>query len=140
MLSLSQTTGYAILALTCMARRRGEYVLAQDIARETGIRKPYLSKMLYGLAGKGLIQSKRGFKGGVSLSRGPREISLLEIIRAVEGDKQDCRCMLGLPTCSTEHPCAIHPFWVKERNRIEKRLAKTTLADVILTIQEGWGL
>jgi Rrf2 family transcriptional regulator, iron-sulfur cluster assembly transcription factor len=140
MLSLSQTTGYAILALTYLAQRKGEYVLAQTISRKTGIRKPYLSKMLHSLAMKGLIQSKRGYRGGLVLSRPPEDISLLDVIRAVEGTGDDGRCMLGLPVCSSERPCAMHSFWIKESERIEKRLSKTTLSQVIHSVHGGWGL
>jgi Rrf2 family transcriptional regulator, iron-sulfur cluster assembly transcription factor len=140
MLSLSQTTGYAILALAYLAKRPQCYSLAQDIARETGIRKPYLSKMLHSLGQTGLIQSKRGAKGGLLLSRPPEKISILDIQRAVEGEPLKDHCVLGLLKCSSECPCPMHSFWSQERRKIERRLARTTLAQVILSVQQGWGL
>ena len=140
MLTLSQTTGYAILALAYLAERPQCYSLAQDIARETGIRKPYLSKMLHSLAQKGLIDSKRGVKGGVVLSRPPEKISILDILQAVEGDKPNGRCVLGLLKCSSDCPCPLHPYWSRERQRIERRLGRTTLAQVMLSVRQGWGL
>jgi Rrf2 family transcriptional regulator, iron-sulfur cluster assembly transcription factor len=140
MLSLSQTTGYAILALAYLAERPQCYSLAQDIAQETGISKPYLSKMLHSLAQKGLIHSKRGVKGGLVLSRPPEKISILDILRAVEGEALNDHCVLGLLQCSSECPCPMHSYWSQERRRIERRFARTSLAQVILSVRQGWGL
>ena len=140
MLSLSQTTGYAILALAYLAERPRKYSLALDIARETGIRKPYLSKMLHSLAQKGMIHSKRGVNGGLVLARAPEKISILDILRAVEGDKPNGHCVLGLLKCSSKCPCPIHAYWSRERQRIERRFGRTTLAQVMLSVRQGWGI
>ena len=86
MLCLSQTTGYAILALSCLEEGDGEnWILVKDIATCTGIPKPYLSKILHSLQGSGLIRAKRGYRGGFALARPSSRINLLEIAAAVEG-------------------------------------------------------
>lgn len=131
MLSLSQTTGYAILALSCLEVGDGEnWILARDIAACTGIPKPYLSKILHSLLGSGLIRTKRGYRGGFSLARPSSGISLLEIAEAVEGAGVLDGCLLGLAECSEEVACPAHEFWSRERERIRRRLGGTTLKDV----------
>jgi Rrf2 family protein len=131
MLSLSQTTGYAILALSCLEEGDGQnWILARDIAECTGIPKPYLSKILHSLQGSGLIRTKRGYRGGFSLVRPADEISLMEIAEAVEGASCLTGCLLGLADCSEEKSCPTHSFWVEERQRIRKALSSTTLKDV----------
>lgn len=128
MLSLSQKSGYAILALACMYYRKSEWMLTQEISEITGIPKPYLHKILHGLGQSGLIRTKRGYHGGMALARPAEEITLLDIIVATEGENWKNRCLLGLSHCSDERKCPVHSYWKKERNRIEDKLRRVTLA------------
>jgi Rrf2 family protein len=141
MLCLSQTTGYAILALSCLEQGDGEnWILAKDIAECTGIPKPYLSKILHSLQGSGLIAAKRGYRGGFALARPSGEISLLEIAEAVEGGDLLSCCLLGLTSCSEDRPCPAHSFWAVERERIREELSSRTLRDVARFERERGGL
>ncbi len=130
MLALSQTTGYAILALSCLDGCRDRWVLAKTISECTGISLPYLSKLLHALSGSGLIHAKRGYRGGFQLARSAGEISLLDVAEAVEGRKWLPKCLLGLEECSDDRACPTHEFWKAERSRIEKELKRQTLSDV----------
>ncbi len=115
-------------------------VLARDIAEKTGIPKPYLSKMLNQLQHAGLVLGKRGYKGGLVLSRPARKLTLYDIVTAVDGDDWCHRCFLGLPNCGGEHPCPMHDFWGVEREKIAETLRGLTL-DRIKEFQEnGWRL
>ena len=96
MLSLSQTSGYGILALGCLDSSAGGYLQAKDIAACTGVPLPYLSKLLHILATYGLVASKRGYQGGFHLVRPAEQISLLDIAEAVEGKNWCPKCLLGL--------------------------------------------
>jgi Rrf2 family protein len=141
MLSLSQTTGYAILALSCLEMGDGEnWILARDVAACTGIPKPYLSKILHSLQGSGLIRAKRGYRGGFALARPSSGISLVQIAEAVEGGAVFGCCLLGLAGCSEDRPCPAHGFWSAERERIRKMLARTTLRDVARFERDRGGL
>lgn len=133
MLSLSQTTGYAIRALSCLEGTSQDLVLVRDIAEQAGVPKPYLSKILHSLGQAGLIVSKRGYRGGVALARPASEITLLEVAEAVDGHRWVPRCLLGLTECSDDRRCALHEFWVVERGRIEEELRRTTLAQIAET-------
>ncbi len=130
MLALSQTTGYAILALGCLNGCCGRLMLAREIAASTGTPLPYLSKLLHALCRQGLIEGKRGYRGGFVLARPAEQISLLEVAEAVEGDAWLPRCLLGLADCSPHQECPAHAFWVVERQRIEDKLRATTVADI----------
>ena len=130
MLALSQTTGYAILALSCLEESKGALMLAQDIARYTGIPLPYLSKILHSLGQSGLIHGKRGYRGGFVLAHPASRITLMDIVEAVDGHKWEPRCLLGLEECSDERACPTHEFWKVERQRIEDELRRITLHEV----------
>ncbi len=130
MLSLSQTTGYAVLALACMEGPSGSPILVRDVAKAASIPKPYLSKLIHALAQRGLVTTKRGYKGGVVLARDPEQISLLEIAEAVEGSEWLDRCVLGLEECSDERACPMHEHWKPTRASIRAELENINLATV----------
>ena len=105
MFSLSQTTGYAILALSCLVDAEDRWVLSREIAARTGIPQPYLSKILHALGRSGLIEAKRGYCGGIALARPARQIRISDVAEAVEGPKWLPECMLGLSECSDLRCC-----------------------------------
>ena len=129
MLSLSHTTGYAIQALSCLQEKPGELMLAREIATKTHIPRPYLSKILHHLVQSGLLVSKRGYRGGMALSRPADRISLLDIMVAVEGDTLTRNCLLGLEGCTQGNTCPVHDFWRAEQERIRTRLSNITLVE-----------
>ena len=130
MLSLTQTTGYAVRALGCLADGGADFLMARQVSDCTGIPLPYLSKVLNALAREGLIEAKRGYQGGFRLRRHASAISLLEVADAVEGPDWRNACLLGLDGCHTEDPCPAHPFWEKHRTEIERELGRLTVADM----------
>ncbi len=131
MLCLSQTTGYAIKALGCLNESPGQCGLIAEIAGRTGLPKPYLAKIVNSLARKGLVAAKRGHNGGISLARRPEEISLLQIVEAVEGKEWLGPCLLALDDCTSDNTCPTHDFWLDIGGRIRRKLAETTLAEII---------
>jgi len=128
MLSFSQTTGYAILALGCIGSWKGDWVVSKQIHKCTGVPIPYLRKILFALGKAGLIDAKRGYQGGFALARPADEISLLDVIRAVEHKKPGDSCLLALAGCSDATPCPMHGFWEKESAKIEAKLSRITIA------------
>ena len=130
MLSLSHTTGYAIMALGFMNECGGRLVLAKDITSSTNIPLPYLSKILNALTRTGLIVGKRGYQGGFALSRSADKISLCDVADAVEGPDWLPACPLGIVGCSKQPLCPIHEFWMAQRAKILKELQSLTLADM----------
>ena len=133
MFPLSLTTGYAVLALNCMEDPGGHPSQVATIAAATGLPGPFLSKIVNRLAAQGLVKTRRGRSGGVILTRPAKEISLDEIVTAVEGEGWDKACFLGLRTCAVPEPeehCPFHEFWLEEIGRFRAKMAATSLADL----------
>ncbi|MCL4788796.1 MAG: Rrf2 family transcriptional regulator [Verrucomicrobia bacterium] len=135
MLSLSVTTGYAIKALMCL--ESGECVPRHisDIAQCTGVPRAYLAKILNALAQQGLVTTKRGYRGGISLARSAEDISLLQIVEAVEGGQWLGECLLGMDDCGVHTNCPVHDFWASFREDITEQLRTTSLASLMASYQ-----
>jgi Rrf2 family transcriptional regulator, iron-sulfur cluster assembly transcription factor len=130
MLSLSQTTGYAIVALSRLNPPGGDPLLIKEVAEATGISPFYLAKIMVRLGKAGLITARRGNRGGIILGRPPEEIALLEISDAIDGNAWLGRCLLGLEECSDERSCPTHAFWKPTREKLRQTMAETSLASV----------
>jgi Rrf2 family protein len=85
MMHLSKTVGYAVHALSCLERAEGQPLFVQAIAERTGLKKPYLARIVNRLVHAGLITSKRGYRGGIVLARPTDQIALAEVVEAIEG-------------------------------------------------------
>ena len=128
---LSTTCTYAIRASLYVAAAEAAspgFVSTRRIAEDLGVSFPFLTKVLLGLTQSGVLVSQRGAAGGVALARPAERISLLEIVASVGGDDVFRSCVLGLPTCSEEEPCALHHRWKEERSRLEALFYGTSLA------------
>lgn len=122
MISCSHTTGYAIEALAFLAGNQPQSITVREIANATGIPLPYLSKLFQRLSEAGIVETKRGYKGGVRLLPGPETISLLRISDAVE----------NTPGNPSQHDCA-RPGGFREafRHSCRERLSSMTLAEAM---------
>lgn len=138
MVSLSQSVGYAVLALAQMDPRGQALVLAADIAAAANIPKPYLAKILARLQAAGIIAGKRGQGGGLRLTRPATEITLHEVADAIEGEGWRNACLLGIPGCSEGKPCPMHEFWGETRAAIAAKLRATTLDRARDFTEAGW--
>jgi Rrf2 family iron-sulfur cluster assembly transcriptional regulator len=128
---LSQTTGYAVSALATLHDTSSKPRLIREVADRTGIPKPYLARLINQLSRRGLVVAKRGYRGGIALSRPPEAIPLVEIVEAVEGKDWLGPCLLGLGACETCRACPTNKEWQRIRREITTLLQTTTLADVI---------
>jgi Rrf2 family protein len=121
-ISCSHTTGYAIEALAFLAGNQPQSVTVREIATTTGIPLPYLSKLFQRLSEAGIVETKRGYKGGVRLLPRPETLSLLRISEAVE----------NTPGNASDHDCA-RPGGFREafRQSCRTRLSSMTLAEAV---------
>lgn len=117
------------MALGVLEDPDGEALFVRDIAQMTGIPKPYLSKLIHDLAAKGLVATKRGYRGGVVLARPADQISLKDIAEAVAGRPLCYPCLLGMHNCTGEDRCPLHKFWKEAIDSIHESLRRTTLAE-----------
>jgi Rrf2 family iron-sulfur cluster assembly transcriptional regulator len=131
MVSLSNTTGYGVRALTCLAGCRNPPASIKTLAERSGVPQAYLAKIVKTLNDAGIIESKRGSGGGIWLARPSRLISLLEICTALEGEELFGACLFGLEPCSDNCGCPAHKFWVKYRELMRRELNQIKLSDVL---------
>jgi Rrf2 family protein len=131
MMCLSQTTGYAVHALACLGLQNGKSCFVRDVARCAKLPKPYLAKIINSLNHHGLVKAKRGYRGGISLSRAPQDNSLLKVVEAVEGRNWLGHCLLGLDDCAARRICPTQLQWNRVREQITTMLRTTSLADVM---------
>ena len=103
---------------------------AAEISKELKVPKEFVSKMLQTLTDSGIIGSKKGKNGGFFLARKPENIKLIEIVKAIDGDKVFKSCVLGFPNCGDDHPCPVHNKWGKIRADAFKMLSEETLEEL----------
>ena len=125
---------YACRALLAMALR-GEHstpISVRDIAERTALPQPYLEQILLSLKGAGIVRSKRGVGGGYMLSRAPEELTLSEVVRAVDGPI--VAGDFGEPhtdgACDHQGQCVLLAVWGHVGDHMRKLLDSFTLADI----------
>jgi Rrf2 family protein len=132
-LSLGRRADYAIRATLDLAdhheaaRRRK----AREIGAAMGVPASYLPQILALLVRAGIASSVAGPRGGYGLARDPAAISLLDVVRAVDGDLESKECVLRGGPCRWEDCCAVHEPWARAQQALMTELASTTFADVV---------
>ena len=107
---LTHLADYAVVLMTAAARRApGERLSATELAEETGVPLPTAQKLMGLLANAGLLASARGPRGGFSLTRGVADISLADIVEAVEGPFAMTACSEGRTDCALDAHCRVKP-------------------------------
>ena len=133
----SRSAEYAIRALVHMAPLpAGEYAMVKHIAAEGAIPAHFLAKILQDLARDGFLRSSKGPRGGFRLQQAPEEISMLQIVEAVDGAGRYDRCIGGSPECNDRAPCGMHDSWKTLRSRIIEYLEGTSVADLAKALGE----
>lgn len=110
--------------------REGARFQPKDVCRRTGIPEPFTRKILQALVQGGFLNAHRGPGGGYSLARNAEEISLLDVIKAVEGKDTFNDCVMGLPECGGRNPCPIHLMWAEAKTKLLTDLEAKSLADI----------
>jgi Rrf2 family protein len=106
-------------------------VFLKDAARREEISEKYLSLIVIPLRNSGLISSTRGARGGYSLARRPEEISVLEVLQALEGEICLVDCVKNAGGCSRISTCPTRDIWGKLGEQISETLRSVSLADLV---------
>lgn len=114
----------ALIELARLARRTKSTELAEAIGTTPG----FLSQAMTPLAARGWIRSEPGPTGGYSLTADLAEVSVLDVIEAIEGPSDAGRCVLEDRPCGTAGPCALHQPWQRARTQLLDELSKSSLA------------
>lgn len=125
---LTKSCSYGLRAALYVAARQDKgYVSIRDISNDLAISFHFLTKILQKLTQASVMKSYRGPTGGIALAKSPRDVTILEIVEAIEGEHFLKTCVLGLSNCSDTHPCPLHAHWAKDRKRIRTLFQRTTL-------------
>lgn len=131
MIKLSRMTDYAIVVMAQMSTQEG-LSTATRLAAETGVPEPSVAKLLKKLAREGLVRSFRGVNGGYSLERDAKDISVDEIITALDGPIAIAACVDGgTGDCVASGQCPVRGNWTKVNDAIRSALQDVSLAELI---------
>lgn len=133
MLRISKLADYATVVVSFMARSPADTYSAAKISARLDIGQPTVSKILKLLARGKLLSAQRGVNGGYTLARVPAQISIADVIDAIEGiplGLTECSSMPGV--CVQESACKIRGNWQQISLAVRRALAGVTLADMVL--------
>jgi FeS assembly SUF system regulator len=130
-LRITMQTDYGIILLTRMAGEPERLFSAPELAGETELSPPMVSKILKLLAAEGVLVSQRGASGGYSLARPPEAISVAEVIAVLEGPIALTACIAHGPgDCEREPSCPTRGHWHRINEAIRRTLDGISLADI----------
>lgn len=131
-LSLTKRADYAIRAVLALARAPdGERLSVRRLAADQGIPAAFLPQVMADLVTGRLVEGSLGRSGGYRLVRRPADLSLLDIVEAVEGDVRRRDCILRGGPCKLNGVCAVHPVFASAQDDLLERLAQAKVADLI---------
>jgi len=130
MLRISRLTDYATLILAQLATQPRRRVTAAQLALETGLACPTVSKLLKQLHRQGLVQSTRGLHGGYLLARPASEISAVNILDALEGPVALTECSRHESHCGIEPTCTVSRTWRRVNLAIRRSLQDISLLEL----------
>lgn len=131
MLRISKLTDYGTVVMATLAEAGGEKLSASKLADLTHLEVPTVAKVLKLLASTGLVESYRGVQGGYRLARAPEEISVADMISAVEGPIALTECGVEAGLCSYESRCCLRGNWQRIGQVVESALEQLSLADML---------
>jgi Rrf2 family protein len=126
----SQTVEYALRAVVYLASQAPAPRTTEDVARATKVPQAYLAKVLQHLVEKGLVRSQRGVGGGIALARKPEDLTILEVVNAVDPIKRITTCPLDLAAHGVRL-CPLHRRVDNALAAVEKAFRSTTLAELL---------
>jgi Rrf2 family protein len=129
---ITRQADYAVRATLYLAKLPvGSRAPTAQIAKDQGIPATFLAKIISQLSVAGIVHATRGARGGVALARPPAEVSLLEIVEAIDGPVALNECTLNQEACPMSNNCPIRPVWCDARAELVERLAGARLGKLV---------
>jgi len=130
-LQLTRGGEYAIRAMTYLATRPfGEVCALRDVGAEKDIPESFLAKIFQSLVHAGLVTSQRGAHGGFALARRPADVTVRQVVEAVDGPIALNGCVVWPDDCRRSDGCRMHEVWVLAQERMMEVLEQVTLAEL----------
>ncbi len=131
---LSHSCMYGIRAALLVSlksdAKKDTYIPIRQLSEELGVSFHFLTKILQVLTNAEIMKSYKGPNGGVRLARPAASLYLIDIVEAVDGPDVFNRCLLGLPSCNDDEPCALHEQWDKVSKQLYTLFKETNLEDL----------
>jgi len=131
MVRIAKLTDYGVVIMAYLAKAPNKLFQAREIAAETSIAYPTVSKLLRKLTKFNLLRSSRGAEGGYQLALSPAKISVVDIIRTLEGPIAITECSLGDNYCDNTSHCSLRGPWIQINQVIANALESIRLSDLI---------
>lgn len=130
-MQITRQADYATRAILYLARAgNGERIATSQVAKEQKIPPSFLAKIISQLSVAGLLHTSRGAHGGISLARKPEQITLLEVIEAIDGPIQLNMCIEKHGACIFEENCSLQPVWSNAQSELVSRLKDTNFGQL----------
>jgi Rrf2 family protein len=130
-MQITRQADYAIRAVRYLAKQgENQRAATSTVAREMKIPPSFLAKIISQLSIAGLLHTSRGARGGVSLAREAKDISLLDVVEAIDGPILLNECVGDPDGCQFTDDCAMHPIWKEAQETLVNRLRATTFASL----------
>ena len=130
-MQITRATDYAVRVTIYMATvPASSKVPCPVLARAIEAPESFVSKVLQQLVQAGLVASQRGMGGGFQLARRSANISLLDVVEAIEGPTQLNLCVPQGPNCNRKNWCGAHPAWMEAQEALVKVLSKRSIAEL----------
>jgi Rrf2 family protein len=131
-MQITRQADYAVRAVLHLARINGNQRAAtSQVAKEQHIPPSFLAKIISQLSIAGLLHTSRGARGGVTLARDPKAITLLEVIEAIDGPIMLNECVGESSTCTFDEDCPLRPVWCEAQNELVTRLKNTNFQQLL---------
>ena len=131
-MQITRSGEYGLRGLLFLAKQPLEKVtLVSEISKDQKIPETFLAKIFQRLSKAGLLRSTRGAKGGFSLGKPASEITMREIVEAIEGPIALNRCLLKQGECDEERVCSLRQVWEKAQQGFVEVLDRTTIEDLV---------
>ena len=130
-MQITRQADYAVRAILYLARLGDQRAATSAVAKDQNIPPSFLAKIISQLSIAGLVHTSRGARGGVTLARNPKEISLLEVVEAIDGPILLNECVEDEASCSFDKNCPLRPIWCDAQQDLVARLKRTDFAGLM---------
>lgn len=131
-MQITRQADYAVRAVLYLARHEASgRAPTSRIAQEMRIPPSFLAKIVSQLSVAGVVQTSRGARGGVSLAREPKDITLLEVVEAIDGPITLNECVPDRSVCVFGDDCPVHDVWCDTQSKLVEHLGRTTFGALL---------